>query len=214
MMHRLRWILRLRQLASESTFGHWLSWVDETSTLEGHNYLAQRAKVISSHLGRFTYVNYDSVVSNSHVGRYTCIGPASWVGGLGQHPVDRKSTHRMFYSSGNKAWSGFCYTENFIESVQTKVGNDVWIGARCMVMDGVTIGDGAIIAAGAVVTADVAPYSIVGGVPAREIKKRFDQITIEHLLNEQWWDKDESSVRHMAMNGGFSQPFKLVEVTK
>ncbi len=83
-----------------------------------------------------------------------------------------------------------------------------------MVMDGVTIGDGAIIAAGAVVTADVAPYSIVGGVPAREIKKRFDQITIEHLLNEQWWDKDESSVRHMAMNGGFSQPFKLVEVTK
>jgi hypothetical protein len=205
MMHRLRWLLRLRRLAGEATFGHWLSWVDEASTLEGHNYLAQRAKVIRSHLGLFSYVNYDSIVSNSHIGRYTCIGPASWVGGLGQHPIDRRSTHRMFYSDENKAWSGFCYAENFSENKRTSVGNDVWIGARCMVMDGVHIGDGAIIAAGAVVTANVAPYSIVGGIPAREIRKRFDQNTIDYLLNERWWDKNETSVRLMAIDGGFSQ---------
>ena len=214
MMHRLLWLLRLRSLASEATFGHWLSWVDETSTLEGHNYFAQRSKVIRSHIGRFSYVNYDSVVTNTQVGRYTCIGPASWVGGLGKHPIDRKSTHRMFYSNGNKAWSGFCYAENYIESVRTSVGNDVWIGARCIVMDGVTIGDGAIIAAGAVVTADVAPYTIVGGIPAREIRKRFNQTTIKSLLSEQWWDKDELDVRYMAMDAKFSHSLETARIVK
>ena len=68
------------------------------------------------------------------------------------------------------------------------IGNDVWIGYKAVIMAGVHIGDGAIIAARAVVTKDVPPYTIVGGTPAKEIRKRFDAEVIEQLLILKWWD--------------------------
>jgi acetyltransferase-like isoleucine patch superfamily enzyme len=68
------------------------------------------------------------------------------------------------------------------------IGNDVWLGRGCVIMSGVTIGDGACVAANAVVTRDVAPYSIVGGNPARVIRKRFTDAQIKHLLQIRWWD--------------------------
>ena len=70
----------------------------------------------------------------------------------------------------------------------TVIGNDVWMGMQVMVMPGVTVGDGAIISAGAVVTTDVEPYTIVAGNPAGPLKKRFDHDTIEALLEIRWWD--------------------------
>ena len=70
----------------------------------------------------------------------------------------------------------------------TVVGNDVWLGRECVVMPGVTIGDGAIVAACSVVAKDVEPYTIVGGNPARLIRKRFSQELIELLLRLRWWD--------------------------
>jgi virginiamycin A acetyltransferase len=70
----------------------------------------------------------------------------------------------------------------------TVVGNDVWFGYQSIVMPGVRIGDGAIIAAGAVVTADVAPYTIVGGNPARSIRRRFDDADLDRLRRAAWWD--------------------------
>ena len=68
------------------------------------------------------------------------------------------------------------------------IGNDVWIGYEAIILSGVTIGDGAIIASRAVVTEDVLPYTIVGGVPAKAIRKRFSEQTISHLLKIKWWD--------------------------
>lgn len=75
------------------------------------------------------------------------------------------------------------------------VGNEVWIGYDAVIMAGVTIGDGAIIGARAVVTKDVEPYSIVGGVPAREIRKRFSPSVIERLRGLQWWNWQEEKIR-------------------
>lgn len=72
----------------------------------------------------------------------------------------------------------------------TVVGNDVWIGYDCMVMPGVTIGDGAIIASRSVISRDVEPYSIVAGNPAQETRKRFDETTRQRLLELSWWDWD------------------------
>ena len=67
------------------------------------------------------------------------------------------------------------------------MGHDVWIGANVIVLDGIQIGNGAVIAAGAIVTRNVEPYEIVGGVPAKTIKKRFDDETINKLLESKWW---------------------------
>ena len=75
------------------------------------------------------------------------------------------------------------------------LGNYVWIGYEAVILAGVTIGDGAIIGARAVVTRDVPPYAIVGGVPARLIRRRFDEATIESLLALQWWDWEPERIR-------------------
>ena len=75
------------------------------------------------------------------------------------------------------------------------IGNDVWIGYEAVVMSGVKIGDGAIIGTRAVVTKDVPPYTIVGGIPARPIRKRFDDAVIERLEALRWWDWDEEKIR-------------------
>lgn len=75
------------------------------------------------------------------------------------------------------------------------VGNDVWIGYNAVIMSGVTIGDGAIVATGAVVTKDVPPYTIVGGIPAKPIRRRFDYDTVKRLLDLKWWDFPEDKIK-------------------
>lgn len=89
--------------------------------------------------------------------------------------------------------------ENVTEAWDNKgdiiVGNDVWIGFEAVILSGVTIGDGAVIGSRAVVTRDVPPYTVVGGVPARAIHRRFDEQTIETLLQLKWWDWPEERIR-------------------
>ena len=75
------------------------------------------------------------------------------------------------------------------------IGNDVWIGYQAVILAGVTVGDGAIIGSRAVVTRDVPPYTIVGGVPAKPIRKRFDEETIARLQALRWWDWDQETIR-------------------
>lgn len=78
---------------------------------------------------------------------------------------------------------------------ETVVGNDVWLGYGCLILHGVTIGDGAVIGAGSVVSKDVRPYAVVVGNPAREIRRRFDDETVEALLELRWWDWPEEKIR-------------------
>lgn len=89
-----------------------------------------------------------------------------------------------------KAWANAMDGKSYPFKGNTVIGNDVWIGSNATLMPGVTIGDGAIIATNATVTKDVAPYSVVGGNPAKEIKKRFPETRINELLEMQWWHWD------------------------
>jgi len=79
------------------------------------------------------------------------------------------------------------------------IGSDVWIGAKTTIMSGIKIGHGAIVAAGALVTKDVEPYSVVGGNPAKHLKYRFDEEQVKNLLDIGWWDWEESKIKEEAM---------------
>jgi len=87
-------------------------------------------------------------------------------------------------------WEDAMKNKSYPTKGDTIIGNDVWIGHNATIMPGVTIGDGAIIATNATVTKDVEPYTIVGGNPAKPIKKRFSNSEIEYLLKLQWWNWD------------------------
>lgn len=108
------------------------------------------------------------------------------------HPFEKPyvTTCPMFFSTLRQ--NGYTFTEKqrFVENREpAKIGNDCWIGQFVFINGRVKIGDGAVVMAGAVVTKDVPPYAIVGGVPARIIKYRYDKETINFLLKLQWWNK-------------------------
>jgi virginiamycin A acetyltransferase len=97
-------------------------------------------------------------------------------------------------------WEDAMKEKTYPNKGNTIIGNDVWIGHKATIMAGVTIGDGAIIAAHSIVTKDVPPYSIVGGNPAKEIKKRFSDEQIEQLLKVQWWNWDIEKITKNVQN--------------
>jgi chloramphenicol O-acetyltransferase type B len=127
------------------------------------------------------------------LGSYCSIGSGAvfMMAGNQGHRKDWVSTFPFYFQANifKDAKNGFEKTGD------TVIGNDVWIGTEAMIMSGVTIGDGAIIAARAVVTKDVESYTVVGGNPAIVIKKRFKEKEIEQLLSMKWWNWKEEKVK-------------------
>jgi phosphonate metabolism protein (transferase hexapeptide repeat family) len=154
-------------------------WTVIGSSLGDYSYLAGRdGKVIYSEIGKFCAIA-------SHV----IINP-------GDHPMDRVTQHHCTY---RRRRYGFADTDDqdffgWRRSQPCRIGHDVWIGNGAKIMAGVTVETGAVVAAGAVVTHDVRPYEIVAGVPARHLRLRFCEATIEKLLRIAWWDWDRSTL--------------------
>jgi serine acetyltransferase len=91
----------------------------------------------------------------------------------------------------------------------TIIGSDVWIGEKSLIKQGVSIGNGAVIGMGSVVTRDVQPYSIVAGVPAKEIRKRFEESIIQRLQKSEWWSLEDKQILELAEN--FDSPEKFLK---
>lgn len=149
-------------------------------------------------IGKYSYLGNNSLIRNagkSVVGKFCSISHNVRIG-LSQHPIIYLSTHSFYCrNSSSEQWGGGLNVSeknkiNFSEDecLPVIIGNDVWIGYGAIIMDGVKIGHGAIVAAAAVVTKDVPPYAIVAGVPARIIRYRFDEATCKRLLDSRWWD--------------------------
>lgn len=144
------------------------------------------------------------------VGSFTSIASGVQIFLGGEHRIDWVTTFPF-----NKLWEE---GKNIPGHPRTKgdilIGNDVWIATEAIIMSGVTIGDGAVIGARAVVTKDVPPYSIVAGNPAIMIKKRFDDKTIQRLLEIKWWDWDNSKIREalpLLLNNEIDNFFEFAE---
>jgi acetyltransferase-like isoleucine patch superfamily enzyme len=159
------------------------------------NTLHEKACLWNVILGNFTYIGENSRIARTKIGKYCSIGP-NVLCGLGKHPSrDFVSIHPIFYSTQNPAQITFSDANYFAEYEPIEIGSDVWVGANAIILDGVKIGDGAIISAGTVVTGDVEPYSIIGGVPGRLIRFRFEAEEIKFLQEFKWWDRDEQWLR-------------------
>lgn len=142
-------------------------------------------------MGAFTYTQ-SVFPQDTSAGRYCSIAANCSVMGLA-HPTHWISTHLFTY---RKKWAGKWVSEGGApldqapfeaERKPVVIGHDVWIGQDALLKSGIRIGTGAVIAAGAVVTKDVPPYAIVGGNPARPIRYRFDEATVERCLTSEWW---------------------------
>jgi acetyltransferase-like isoleucine patch superfamily enzyme len=141
-------------------------------------------------IGAFTHIN-GGVVGTVQIGRYCSIAPGVVIGQAG-HPLDRISVSPLTWDTSFNGWDGFGPVMARTSSPanlrpMTSIGNDVWLGQNVIVRAGVTIGDGAVVGAGAVVVSDLKPYGIYGGVPARRIRRRFDQATTARLIASAWW---------------------------
>jgi acetyltransferase-like isoleucine patch superfamily enzyme len=165
------------------------------ATLEPYSRIGSNVRLDFSTVGSYTYMAGMSIALNVTIGRFCSIAEGLAVG-MGAHPTNMVSTSPVFFSPYKQCGVTFAPEgSNFDEQPKTVIGNDVWLGANVFVRDGVTIGSGAIVAAGSVVVKDIAPYAIVGGVPAREIRKRFSDVDITTLLALKWWDWPEEVLR-------------------
>ena len=174
------------------------SYVDNDTFFEGYNTVHERSLVLKSHVGLGTYIHNNSKICKTKIGRWCSIAPnVSIVSG--NHPTKTIiSTHPIFYSNRSFAGLSFLKTPIFEEYSYTdgdrtwlcEIGNDVWICENAKIINGVKIGDGAIVAAGAIVTKDVPPYAIVAGVPAKIIRYRFNESEIKYIKNSKWWERD------------------------
>jgi acetyltransferase-like isoleucine patch superfamily enzyme len=175
------------------------------SAMEYGSSLGHDAVLINSRLGRYSYISKGARVANADIGPFCSIGIDAVIA-PGFHPINGVSTHPIFFSAGGQAatvWRGTTIAE---ENDRVQIGPDVWVGTRAVILDGVRVGVGAIIGAGAVVTKDVSPYAVVGGAPAKKIKERFDEATINRLLASEWWMLEAEEIK---ANLSFFEPGRV-----
>lgn len=177
--------------------------------LGNFNTFYKNVSVSNSTIGDYVYVGDRTIISNTTIGKFCSIGSDVKIG-LGMHPAHFISTFPAFFSARKQCQVTFTDKSYFEENGRNEIGNDVWIGTNAIILGNIKIGDGVIIGAGAVVTKDVDPYCIVGGVPARLIRKRFPDEVIKQLLEFKWWDSDIEWIKKNAVY--FNNPPDFLKV--
>ncbi|MCA0871172.1 chloramphenicol acetyltransferase [Seohaeicola saemankumensis] len=158
--------------------------------------IGQGSRVANSVVGDYSYCDRFCDIANAEVGKFSNIASFVRIGAT-DHPLDRASLHHFMYRSDDywddaerdAAWFAKRAARRAV------IGHDTWIGHNAQVKPEVTIGHGAVVASGAVVTRDVAPYTIVGGVTAQVIRRRLPAEVAERMMALAWWDWDHAAIR-------------------
>lgn len=188
--------IRYRSLRKQKVYINKSAVVSDTS-LEGFNYVKGKTILIDCYIGTGSYIRDNCSFIKTKIGKYCSVAPHVRLV-CGNHPIEKNvALHPAFYTGRNIAGLNFHHIMDFEEynyvddgKWYCEIGNDVWIGSDVLILGGIKVGNGAVIAAGSVVTKDVEPYAIVAGVPAKQIKSRFSERQIEFLETLKWWDKD------------------------
>lgn len=167
-------------------------------------------QMVDSSIGRYSYCGTSCVIVCADIGNFCSIADGVLIGAA-SHAIDHVSTSPVFHAGRNP----FRHVFSNIPApsiTQTKVGHDVWIGQSAKILSGVQIGNGSIIAMGAVVTKDVEPYTIVGGVPAKMLKRRLESTIANQIDALNWWEWDDSKIMRYAHL--FDNPIEFLAIAR
>ena len=179
------------------------SYLFKDSRLLGKNYLGKRTVLRNTEVGFGSYLNNGCDMTDTIIGKYTSIGTNVRTV-LGSHPLNGQvALHPAFFSKSGAMGYTYVSEDNYEDfkyidkdkKIQVVIGSDVWIGDDVRILGGNKIADGCVIGTGSIVTKDTVPYGIYAGVPAKLIRKRFDDDKIAALLEMKWWDKGEDFIK-------------------
>ena len=176
-------------------------WIDPSAIVENTNLgkyteIAAGARLTESSLNDYSYVMERCDIIYSTIGKFSNIASDVRIN-PGNHPIEWVSQHHFLYRLKQY---GFAVEDNesFFEwrrLQKVSIGHDTWIGHKAIILPGISVGNGAVVAAGAVVTRNVTPYSVVAGVPAKPLRSRFPEAVWKVLEEMAWWDWDHQTIK-------------------
>jgi len=186
----------MARLKAEQPFLHPDCDITEDSTFGAFVEIGKGSRVAHSHFGDYSYCDRFADIANAEIGKFANI--ASYVRiGATDHPMQKASLHHFLYRSPDYFDDADVDADWFAHrrSRRATIGHDTWIGHGAQVRPEVTVGHGAVIAGGAIVTKDVPPYMIVAGIPAAPLRERFPASIADRLTALAWWDWDHAALR-------------------
>lgn len=201
--HIWRWFMSLKLKKARNVQVFHNTQFNKKTQFEHNIKIGPNTAIGGAIIGCNSYVGANSVFTDCKIGRFTSISVNVKVIPDSHPSTGFVSTCPSFFSTRGQNLQSFVKKNKYeeflkVDGYDVVVGNDVWIGCNVLIKGGIRIGDGAIVAMGSIVTKDVPPYAIVGGVPAKVIKYRFTPEQIDYLMHLKWWDKTEEWIKNHA----------------